>query len=437
VASLGIATLRTEVSLEGLKRGLATAQAQTKQSFAGMASTATTLLAGIGVVAGAGAAIKKLADDASAFHLAMKDLSTATGVEVEQISRLIQVGDDFRVSQGTMTKALEMAVKNGFLPTIDNLATLSDHLLSIPDPTKRAAEAAKIFGKGWADVAPFLLSGGNAIRANSAAVNESLVTTKEAAKRSEEYFQAVDTLNDSLQGLALTAGTGVIPAFIGIVDSLNRALIAAQQLGFILNWIDYTVLPHDTDAWKEAAAVILDFEGALGNVGSELHGLAEEVGSAFSAVPSVVETSFKATFSVQVLDDYAQRLLDQGLWHFFDASGKFVLGAGEQIVIGGGGAGMAGGGGGSHGYYKDGVWYPTATYEQAVAGAGGQHGLDMIVPPGFPNDSFPIMGTSGERVQITPEGAGGGAGGPRVIIEQVILRAPLEVEELVAVLERL
>jgi len=34
---------------------------------------------------------------------------------------------------------------------------------------------------------------------------------------------------------------------------------------------------------------------------------------------------------------------------------------------------------------------------------GGQHGLDMIVPQGFPGDTFPIFASSGERVTITPQ----------------------------------
>jgi hypothetical protein len=37
-----------------------------------------------------------------------------------------------------------------------------------------------------------------------------------------------------------------------------------------------------------------------------------------------------------------------------------------------------------------------------LGGPGGQHGLDFVVPPGFPNDSFPIRAESGERVTITP-----------------------------------
>lgn len=37
-----------------------------------------------------------------------------------------------------------------------------------------------------------------------------------------------------------------------------------------------------------------------------------------------------------------------------------------------------------------------------LPGPGGQQGLDMIVPSGFPNDTFPIRASSGERVTITP-----------------------------------
>jgi len=35
-------------------------------------------------------------------------------------------------------------------------------------------------------------------------------------------------------------------------------------------------------------------------------------------------------------------------------------------------------------------------------------GADFIVPPGYPNDSYPLLVESGERVQVTPRGQGGG-----------------------------
>jgi subtilisin family serine protease len=51
----------------------------------------------------------------------------------------------------------------------------------------------------------------------------------------------------------------------------------------------------------------------------------------------------------------------------------------------------------------------TITVKYKVQGEpprGFQHGGSMIVPPGFPNDTFPIMVSSGERVDVTPRGGG-------------------------------
>jgi len=42
---------------------------------------------------------------------------------------------------------------------------------------------------------------------------------------------------------------------------------------------------------------------------------------------------------------------------------------------------------------------------------GGARGLDMVVPPGYPNDSYFVRASSRERVQITPAGETGGGGG--------------------------
>ena len=42
-------------------------------------------------------------------------------------------------------------------------------------------------------------------------------------------------------------------------------------------------------------------------------------------------------------------------------------------------------------------------------GPGGQRGLNMIVPPGYPNDTYPIRVSSGELVTVTPPGQKAGA----------------------------
>ena len=71
---------------------------------------------------------------------------------------------------------------------------------------------------------------------------------------------------------------------------------------------------------------------------------------------------------------------------------------------------------------------PAVGLEEGVK-IGGANGLDMIVPPGYPNDSFPVWAQSGERVTITPAGQttnmGGvtinvsGAGDPQAVAREV------------------
>lgn len=59
-------------------------------------------------------------------------------------------------------------------------------------------------------------------------------------------------------------------------------------------------------------------------------------------------------------------------------------------------------------------------------GATGATGLDMTVPPGFPNDTFPVWTSSGESVKVTPPGKGSsdGGGGSVYIGKLIINPAP-------------
>ncbi len=48
--------------------------------------------------------------------------------------------------------------------------------------------------------------------------------------------------------------------------------------------------------------------------------------------------------------------------------------------------------------------WSTGQFPRPVPGPAAQHGLDMIVPPGYARDSFPVYVRSGERVTVTPPG---------------------------------
>jgi hypothetical protein len=50
------------------------------------------------------------------------------------------------------------------------------------------------------------------------------------------------------------------------------------------------------------------------------------------------------------------------------------------------------------------VFTPTTPGTAGPGGVTAQHGANFVVPPGYPNDSFPVLVTSGEHVQVTPRG---------------------------------
>ncbi len=77
---------------------------------------------------------------------------------------------------------------------------------------------------------------------------------------------------------------------------------------------------------------------------------------------------------------------------------KFFSGLNIDAIL----AGMRGGGGHKDKILREALapYYNIPTNRTVF----GQHGLDMIVPPGYARDNFPVYVSSGERVTVTPPG---------------------------------
>jgi len=134
------------------------------------------------------------------------------------MSRLTQAADDFRVEQSVLESAMALALKNGFVPTIENIAKLSDEYIAIEDPAQRAEFASKIFGRSYAELTPMLLQGGDAIRAGTAAIADNLVVTEKAVRENTKYIAAQDNLADSWQGLKNAAGQFLLPYATALLE---------------------------------------------------------------------------------------------------------------------------------------------------------------------------------------------------------------------------
>jgi len=199
----------------------------------------------MGAAVAVGNFIKKSVTDWSAYAESIQKAAQNAGVSTEEMSRLIQASDDFRVSQEALESAMVMALKNGFEPTIENIAKLSDEYLAIESPAERAAFATKIFGRQYAEITPLLLQGGDAIRQGTAAIADNLVVTEDAMKQNKEYIAALDALNDSWAGLTYTVGQSAIPtitSFLNLLQSFSPET-AADFINTALGGEDKMFMP--------------------------------------------------------------------------------------------------------------------------------------------------------------------------------------------------
>ncbi len=255
------------VNTDPLKKGLGGAK-QSLQQFGGeMAKQVVGTVTLAGAVYKAGQTIVDSIRDWTDYADAMRLSAQMAGVTTEEMSRLVQAADDFRVPMETMQQAMEMALKNGFVPTIENLAELSDRLMGISDPALRAAEASQIFGKSYADIMPFLLAGGDAIRESTDSIDKNLVVTEKAAEEAKAYKDALDDLGDSWTGLKNVMGKALTPMATNIFTGLTKDM---QEFFAAMSLISVAF-----KAWDQGK---IDFETFLWYIDDSMFRLGESVG---------------------------------------------------------------------------------------------------------------------------------------------------------------
>lgn len=489
-----------------------------KDTFGALAGQASGALApmlglagGVAAVGGAVVATAKFVsssvNDWVAYNEEIRKLGMATGSSVEDLSRLLQAADDVGVSMDSMKTAMGLAAKNGVSPTIENLANLSDKLLLITDDTQRADEMARIFGRGWQEVAGFILQGGDAIRQMSANIDTSMVVTERSAQQARDYAATVDELNDSWTGFKNTIGQAVLPILDDLLDRINynidsmkgqtdaqlaqKAAVAeldAAYAGHLITEQQYNeILMAINNASGDAITVTKEY-GIQTQIATALEqsrnqafdqGIASMQYYAVATAEStqvtkqltesekistlalqeynamLMQTRNKAEGSQAALRRLEQNFLAAG-YSAEEAAGmvaalKNQIAAikSKDVIINvrinmpGGGYTVQGGqltptpfspaeeiiynkqyedwlaagsvgapptkgtvGGGPKSYkdLSDAEKTKRAKENRERAakkkGAGGASGLDMIVPPGYPGDSFPIWTTSGERVTV-------------------------------------
>ena len=183
-----------------------------------------------------------------------------------------------------------MALKNGFTPTIENIAQLSDQLLAIQDPAARAAAASQIFGKSYADMMPFLLAGGDAIRSSTANIADNLVVTAEAAQKAKEYKDQLDNLGDAWEGLKMSLGQFIAPVATDMFTSLTKELTVGVDQTILRITALKALLDKKID-WGEFFDIMGNSESLdyMANAGDEIARLNDLIGATAPTVDALLQ----------------------------------------------------------------------------------------------------------------------------------------------------
>ena len=253
---------KVQILVETLDKASAPLKNVTK-SIGGLHTGAVNLAAklsivsnGVNILGQALGTAQRIADQTIGSYIkyanAMQDGSRVTGIAIDQYSRLVQVGDDVRLSQEQLELAFTLASKKGIDVSIEGLQKLSAEYLSIESPMARVKFLTDTFGRSGADMARLLEMGADGIRDATSAIAGNLVVTEESARQAEAARLAQDNLEDSFTGLKNTIALGVVPTFTTFLDNIN---IVIGQIGKLKNVLKSHAdeMADGTTAWNEYA----------------------------------------------------------------------------------------------------------------------------------------------------------------------------------------
>lgn len=252
IYAVELVTDKATQSVRGFRSSIAEAEGGVNKFKAGASSAMAGIQAQAGTLALAGgAALVAFGTKAvGAFQdtaLAAGKFHDATGIAIEDGSRLLEVASDIGVSGETITaivKKMNVEIGKGS-PAIEELgislqktddgaadvnATLLDtfkRIQAIEDPTKRAAAAQAIFGRGYAAAAELIFTNADQLQQKLAEVSDAKIITQAELDKAREFRDTMEDLKDVGEDLAVTTGQTLVP----VLGDLAALLLEIQTNG--------------------------------------------------------------------------------------------------------------------------------------------------------------------------------------------------------------
>jgi hypothetical protein len=212
-----------------------------KAAFESVKANAATFAAAAGSAI-ATFAIKGI-NDFQNLAIAASKFADATGLSVEEASRLIEVTGDLGIEAGSVETAIgkmnqnlgkspdlfkELGVQvayanDGTVNANETFLNVVDRLNKIKDPAERARVASQLLGKGWRDMAELIAGGSDKLRASLAAVSSAKTITPAEAEKAKKFRDTMNDLKDVVEDLALVVGEKLVPMLADAGNELKDA----------------------------------------------------------------------------------------------------------------------------------------------------------------------------------------------------------------------
>ncbi len=313
MATIGNLAVKITASTGQFSKGIQTAESGIK-SLAVTAIAATAIVTAL-VTAGAGLAIgfahlysratenvvavNRLSDRFGVTTEAMVGLQLAgerVGVTTEQMSAGFNTLDhllgEVEAGSSTASSALLNLGLNGRSLARGGLdsafAQISDRLLAIPDPTRRAAAAVRVFGNETAAILPLLGQGSSGIDAARASAERlGLTFSRIDGANVEAANNSMRELSKILEGVGRQFAVGIAPYVSGLLIELRSVTPSMSGIAeSVLNIAEGigTGVGALTDFWRDLRIV---FEGTIMSIQRGIIGLLELIKQALQAGSSL------------------------------------------------------------------------------------------------------------------------------------------------------
>jgi hypothetical protein len=419
-----------------------------------------------GALVAAGYTIKQVFDQTVGVAVQYADqvraISQVSRLSAEESSRLVQVTDDFKISQEDLLKVMQ---KNGdtYDYSIAGLGAMSDEYLSLTSSTEKAEFMQKRFGKSWGSFVELMEQGGKKIQAAGEGISDALVLDETALENAREYERQLDSLSDTVMAYKVAVGNELLPVLNDMMVIENRVIelteaglnpyearrqaaqemtIANMELAEGMKELSATT--EANNAVTEMAGVnYKDIVGILKTVNDAQMEYAEQV-KAINADESLTVDERKAKLAelgaeyekmaakvvaANMLQQMSADGLNQAEFEryvaFMEATGQMTAGAAAQAISLNALATAAADGTMSVTELKNAIAglqdktvnvyvNQIGTFENrggsargnGSRNAAGTHGFEPV-PAGHPRDTFPVWVNSTEEYAVRPKGGGG------------------------------